>query len=171
MMKTPHHTMESLMKTKYAIMPVLAAVLISGCSASGLANAAMQKAASNAITSAQESNRLDNVQRQAAAKANREGDSLLTCGEISSQLADEAVMMATAAEDLGMDTSNGLTNAAIGQAAAASGMASMVPMASMVTGEAARQKELRRSAAETEFYGSKARRDVLMSLSTTAGCS
>jgi len=162
------------MKTQHLILPILASILISGCSASGLANAAMQKAASNAISSAQENSRLDKVQRTAVAQANRDGDNLLTCDEISSQMANEAVMMATAAEDLGLDTTGltdeALANAAIGQAAVASGMASMVPMAGMVTGEMARQKELRRSAAEAEFYGSKARRDVLMSLSTTAGC-
>jgi len=167
------------MTIKYTILPIVASVLLTGCGASGMANAMMQKAASNAISSSQENARMKNVQRQAVAQANHDGDNLLTCDEISAQLAEEAVMMASAAEDLGIEdtalSDHATTNAAISQMAMKTGMAKAVPFAGMASGmvaqEKLRQEELRKNAAEAQFYGSKARRDVLVDLSAKADCS
>lgn len=172
------HLMEDAVKIKHTFVPIVAAILISGCSAGGIANAMAQKAASSAISSAQENSRLASVEKQAFAQANRTGDAQLTCDEISSQLAEEAILMAASAEDLGLDTTGlseeALTNMAVGQAALASGMTNMVPVVGGVSGmvaqERSRQKELRRNAAEAEFYGSRARRNVLMTLSDSADC-
>ncbi|MEM9600039.1 MAG: hypothetical protein AAF926_03365 [Pseudomonadota bacterium] len=166
------------MKTKLTLCAVTAALMMTGCGATGIASAMAQKVASDSITAAQEKSRMAKIERTALELANRDGDATLSCSEINTQLADEAVLMAEAAENLGIQVydhqGDAMRNAAIVQAGMATGAARAVPIvggvANMAAGAQAKVRAEKKQAAEKQYYNSRARRDVLVDLSEKAGC-
>ncbi|GLQ20656.1 hypothetical protein ACFFUB_01215 [Algimonas porphyrae] len=166
------------MKTKLTLCAMTAALLLTGCGATGIASAMAQKVASDSITAAQEKSRMAAVERNALAAANRDGDAILTCTEINVQLAEEAVLMAEAAENLGIQVNDyqgdAARNSAIVQAGMATGAGKAIPVVGGLANMAATAKREERAKlkaeAEIQFYGSRARRDVLTDLSEKAGC-
>lgn len=166
------------MKTKLTLCALAASLMITGCSATGMASALAQKAAGDAISNAQEKSRMAGIERTALELANRDGDAVLTCAEINTQMASEAILMADAAEDLGIEVydhqGNAMRNAAIVQAGMATGAAKAVPvvggLATMAETARSEERAKKKAAAETQFYNSRARRDVLMDLSEKAKC-
>ena len=154
---------------------------LSGC-AGGMASAVAQSVASKSITNAQQKSadkkRMKKVMAMAEANSRLPGDDALTCDEISADLIQQAESMASSAEDLGIDVNDFSKETAMltatSQAAMATGVASVVPGVSVVSGMAAqemtRQRIEARDAAEVEFYSAKARRDVLLEYSDAKNC-